>query len=305
MTIVISMRVMLPQTGKGLDMNSKKLTIKKFRPLRLFSGRRAYDTSALIKVPLKSHRKLHAVDQPAIRFDDGAEEWWMHGRLQSQNDFPAAFIEESNAGIFQVGKFEGCLFHEQLLLTPLTSVWCEDGFIHRDSAPAVITYGDEDIACEQWWRNGFRHRVGEPAYTSQLHDMWFEDGLLHRIDGPAVLVKNHGQSKASRLFSPWYWHGAIMVLNGMFSERFDYAAVPPEFVLRALACLYEQIGTATVCDEAIMRASEVFPDLALVLGATSGTDECGNFVASRILRALGGEVDDAESYSVEGLLEDV
>ena len=287
-------------------MKSKKSLTKKISALRLFSGTRKYNGNALIDIRFDSRKKLHAVGRPAMMFDDGAEEWWTRGHLQSRGDFPAVFIENSNAGVFQVGRFEGCSFHEELVLTPHTNVWCEDGFIHRDGAPAIINYGNEDLACEQWWKNGFRHRVGEPAYTSEFADLWFEDGLLHRTDGPAVLAKNYAKSKVFyNLSNSWYWHGAAMVRNGEFSEEFDYSCVPPEFVLRALACLYEQIGTATVCDEAIMRASEVFPDLALVLGATSGTDECGNFVASRILRALGGEVDDAESYSVEGLLENV
>lgn len=286
-------------------MKSKKSQIKKLRPLRLFSGVRKYDANALIGLDLNNQKKLHAVGRPAIRFDDGAEEWWTRGHLQSQEDFPAVFIEDSNAGVFKVGEFGNCSFHEQLVLTPSTSVWCEDGFIHRDGAPAIINYGTDDLACEQWWKNGFRHRVNGPAYTSEFADMWFEDGLLHRVDAPAIEAKNHAKSKVfHNLSNSWCWHGAAMVKQEVFNEEFDYSGVPPAFILRALAYVYEQSGTAVVCDKAVERASEIFPDLGVILGAVSGTDECGVYVAARILSALGGEVDDTEVYSVEGLLEE-
>ena len=102
-----------------------------------------------------------------------------------------------------ISAFRDCSFHEQVLLRPNTHVWCDDGYIHRDNAPALIHYGDEQTSCEEWWVKGLRHRLGKPAFTSENVDMWYESGLLHRIDAPSVHIKAQS-NQIEALYSSWY-----------------------------------------------------------------------------------------------------
>ena len=283
-------------------MKKKIPAIKSPHPKRLFSGFREYDPSALTRDKRDNKGKCHASGEPAVRFDDGAEEWWTHGRLQSQDDFPALSVMTSNSGSFTVASFRGCALHEQVLLLPNTQVWCEDGFIHRDNAPAVIHSGDEFTSCEEWWVKGLRHRVENPAYTSKRFDLWYEHGLLHRTNGPAILVKlNDKQSEVTN--SSWYWHGEKMVEYADFIQEFDYASADPEFALNAFAYIYEHVGKAAPCEKAILRGSSLYPDLGVLLNATSGDDSSGQFVANSICDFLSGKTSKCEILSIEGLLD--
>jgi hypothetical protein len=56
------------------------------------------------------------------------------------------------------------------------------GILHRENGPA-IEYANGD--CE-WFIDGKRHRIGEPAivWTSGKH--WFVDNKRHRIGAPAI-----------------------------------------------------------------------------------------------------------------------
>lgn len=281
-------------------MKKKIPAIKLPRPIRLFSGFRQYDQSALVSARYDKSGKFHAISEPAVRFDDGAEEWWTHGRLQSQGDFPALYVMDSNSGNFKVSTFRDCSFHEQVLLRPNTKVWCDDGYIHRDNAPAVIYDGDEKTSCEEWWVKGLRHRLGSPAFTSNSVDLWYERGLLHRTNGPSVLMKGNSK-QIEALYSSWYWHGAKMVERANFFREFNYGDAEPEFVLTALAYIYEHVGMAKVCEHAILRGCHLYPGLDVLLNLASDDVSSGPFIANSIRDFLSGVRTGCESLSVEGM----
>lgn len=77
-----------------------------------------------------------------------------------------------------------------------------------------------------------------------------------------------------------------------------------EFVLLELAHVYEHVGQATVCEDALSRASIFYPDLRALLGAASDNDSCGQFIAQTLRRALNKEVIEYDHLSVDGLIEE-
>ncbi len=248
--------------------------------------------------------KLHGVGKPAIKYFDGAEEWWTHGRLQGQNGNPALSVGLINAGPRKALSFGGCPLHEVVELTPNSLVWCEDGYIHRDGQPAIMKFGPQSGQVEEWWERGFRHRTNGPAVIWPHRDMWFENGLLHRVDGPAVHYKALS-GKMAAFSSAWYSAGQKMYVDGKFLAEFDYGSVSPEFVLTALAHVYEHVWWATVCEDAVLRASIFYPDLGVLLGAASNDISCGQFIAQKIRQAINKEAIECDHLSVDGLLEEI
>ncbi len=271
---------------------------------RLFAvGERDIDHSAVVSRKVDENGKLHAIGEPALRFDDGAEEHWFHGRLRSVEDRPALYIARSNA-CFVNAHLNHSKFKELLVLHPETHVWCTDGFVHREGAPAVIRYGDEDSAAEEWWHRGLRHRDGNAAIIRGNVSKWYQFGLLHRQDGPAIdyasavkpdCINPHG-------ISEWFWLGQKMASQGKFEVKFDYEAVPPEFVLRALAYAYAHSGGATFPPEAVARASNIFLDLKSFLESVESIGAPGKDVADRIYDVLAGRAI-SDTYAVDGLLD--
>jgi len=66
---------------------------------------------------------------------------------------------------------------------------------HRENGPAIIyPYGSEE-----WYVNGYRHRLNCPAVIANGEEKWYKSGFLHRLDGPAVIA--NGEEK-------WYIDGA-------------------------------------------------------------------------------------------------
>lgn len=288
-------------------MTKVNTTHQSAKPRRLLTlGKRRFDESAVTSRKLDAKGKLHAVGEPALRFDDGAEEHWVHGRLQSTDDRPALCVHLSNACRVKAVSWNDSREHEELDLTPFTHVWCDDGFIHRDGAPAVINYGHEEDAFEEWWQHGLRHRVGGPAIEAYNVCKWFQHGLLHREDGPAIDYgsKRSKLSGHSRRYFPsgWYWRGQLMYCHANFIWNFDYNEVPPEFVLRVLAYAYGHWGAANTTPEAIARASIIFPELESFLKAARLVDMTGEEVAQRINDVLAGR-ETCESFAVDDLLD--
>jgi hypothetical protein len=277
------------------------------KPRRLLTlGKRRFDQSAVTVRKLDSKGKLHAVGEPALRFDDGAEEHWVHGRLQSTDDKAALYVHLSNACQVKAVSWNDSREHEELDLTPFTHVWCDDGFIHRVGAPAVINYGDEEDALEEWWQHGLRHRVGGPAVEAYNVCKWFQHGLLHREDGPAI---DYGSERSkllghSRRYFPsgWYWRGQLMYCHAKFVWNFNYNQVPPEFVLRVLAYAYGHWGAANATPEATARASIIFPELQSFLKTAEVIGMTGEDVAQRINDVIAGR-ETCEVYAVEDLVD--
>ena len=324
---------------------------------RLFSlGKRVFDRSAVTSRKVDAQGKLHAIGEPALRFADGAEEHWFHGRLQSTDDMPALTVANSNEC-----RVKAYLNHSKhngrLWLRPSTKVWCDDGFIHREGAPAVICSSDEH-ALQEWWERGVRHREGGPAviriFEDSVYEQWLHHGFLHRDDGPAIINSDdveeyafvewwqHGflhregdaavvRSKAKQWYqhgllhredgpafdfasathhkmanpykeSGWYWYGEKMLRNAVFSDKFDYGAVPPEFVLRALAYVYPHSESVKITPEAIARASIAFPELASLLENAPLVGMTAEQVAQRINDVLAGR-ETCESFAVDDLLD--
>lgn len=324
---------------------------------RLFSiGKRVFDQSAVTSRKVDAQGKLHAIGEPALQFSDGAEEHWLHGRLQSTDDKSALCVAKSNACL--VKAYVNHSKHGATLkLRPLTHVWCDDGFIHRKGAPAVINsdelfpfrewwqHGlrhrvdgpavikniyecvteewwqqglrhrdggpaqishddDETFAFEGWWQNGLRHREGDAADISSCVKRWYQHGMLHREDGPAVdyaSAKNPNKANPCAE-SEWYWRGKKMLRDAVFSPKFDYEAVPPEFVLRALAYVYPHSESVKTTPEAIARASIAFPELASLLENAPLVGMTAEQVVQRINDVLAGR-ETCESFAVDGLVD--
>ncbi|WP_133246200.1 hypothetical protein [Acidovorax sp. 99] len=274
------------------------------KPRRLFSlGKRLFSPSSVTSRELNAHGKLHAVGKPALRFDDGAEEHWVHGRLQSTEDSPALYVAESNSCKVKVASWNGCSFHEILDLRPNTHVWCEDGFIHREGAAAVINYGEGDQACDEWWQHGLRHRDGGPAVMSFDVNMWFQRGLMHREDGPALDVVDIPYRMPSPYWnSGWFWQGRQMFRWGRFSPLFDYDTVPADFILRVLSYAYLHSGHAEITEEALEKASTLFPGLAFLLENADSLGTSGEDISKHIGNVLSG-VQTSEAFALDGLLD--
>lgn len=90
----------------------------------------------------------------------------------------------------------------------------ENGFLHREDGPAVISPGGD----KHWFLNGLLHRVDGPAVETANGDKkWYINGHLHREDGPAVenLI---GDSSKSRY---WFINGRLHREDGPAIEWSD------------------------------------------------------------------------------------
>ena len=67
---------------------------------------------------------------------------------------------------------------------------CIDENKHPKEDFNTLEYSD---GTKSWYKNGSRHRVDGPAYSSPKHNekQWWVDNRLHRIDGPAITSDNH------------------------------------------------------------------------------------------------------------------
>ena len=247
-------------------MKNIKSHVHRPRAIPLFShGPRKFDASMLTHKRVDSQGKLHALGEPALCFSDEAQEWWHHGKLQSFNETPALYIEDSNACRVKVCCWNNCKTHEYIDLTAGSQVWCQDGYIHRDNGPAIVTWNNQVGLEEEYWHNGLRHRDGLPAIVYPGGSTWFEHGLLHRSDGPAVDVSADNVNVPLRFryrCIQWWWLGKVMFEHGDFIKNFDYKCVPPEFALRALSFRYRHFHSGTMCQAAEKRACVAFPGLS-------------------------------------------
>lgn len=174
--------------------------------------------------------RLHGDGVPAVRFDDGGEEWWWHGRAHKDGDEPAIQISVSNTVSVDIGRSSNGGGKERLRLLENTVVWCCDGLIHRDEGAAIQNHGDEDSYRLEFWCRGRRHNSSGAAYINSEEKRWYYHGLLHREDGPAVQPM-----MTNNKFGDWFWYGHLLEFGYRLDKDFPFDEPPPEFFLSALA----------------------------------------------------------------------
>ena len=69
----------------------------------------------------------------------------------------------------------------------------DNGVLHRDDGPALISTYPDGTREETWYRNGERHRDDDPALIlasadGSREEIWYRHGKPHREDGPAVVT---------------------------------------------------------------------------------------------------------------------
>ena len=95
-----------------------------------------------------------------------------------------------------------------------------------------------------------------------------------------------------------------MVERANFFREFNYGNADPKFVLTALAYIYEHVGLARVCEDAILRGSLLYPELDALLNLASNNISNGPFIANSIRDHLSGKQPECESHSVEGMFDE-
>jgi hypothetical protein len=96
--------------------------------------------------------RYHREDGPAVIFDNGDQEWYLHG-LQHRTGGPA--IEKANG-------------HKE---------WGQFGYLHRDDGPA-IEYPNGEY--KVWYKKGKKHRKDGPAieYADGRCEWWYNGELV-------------------------------------------------------------------------------------------------------------------------------
>lgn len=112
-------------------------------------------------------------DQPAVVWDDGSREWWVHGKRLRWN--PTHPTEIRCNPVTKNYEIAG------------SRIWHNpEGLIHRISDPAVIHVD----GTKEWWVSGQRFREdGLPTVETAYGDMLWHNiqGQLHRKVLPAVI----------------------------------------------------------------------------------------------------------------------
>jgi len=107
--------------------------------------------------------------------------------------------------------------------------WYINGKRHRIGEPAVI-----GPSIEEWWVNDQRHRIDEPAVIGPGIEKWYQNGQLHRIDGPAYISPGYeewwlndqrhridGPAYRSPYSEGWYLNGEMHRIGGPAVVRTD------------------------------------------------------------------------------------
>lgn len=126
------------------------------------------------------HGSFHRTDGPARIAIDGTEEYYFHGKKYTKKEFEYYQKRKliprniSSFGEFTVD-FTGCLS----ILGNFT-FWFENGFLHREEGPAVMTY-----FFEEWYQNGKLHREDGPAsvdHRTKKSEYWIEGKQLTDLE---------------------------------------------------------------------------------------------------------------------------
>lgn len=74
--------------------------------------------------------------------------------------------------------------------TAFITRYTEDGILHREDGPALITTDGAQF----WYKHGERHREDGPAIImSNGTQEWWVNGHCHREDGPAIIYSDGTQ----------------------------------------------------------------------------------------------------------------
>ena len=267
--------VMWPQNGRWLDMDKQihdifhpRNTKKKLplpQPVRYFEAEpfRSETPRREVRGP---DGRLHNTRDYAVLYEDGAVEWWQNGRAHTDDDSPAIYVGPSTATRIKMGSGIRGHSHDLLHLYNDDKIWCVDGPIHREGAPAIENYGTSDR--REYWCEGRRHHATEPAVTESRRRTWYYHGLIHREDKPAVLVDwSYGVE------SVCYWYGQRLAFDATLDKDFPVGEPPPMLVLHALA----NSSTCPDLDDArvvalLARASELMPELNCLSGSVQDSD---------------------------------
>lgn len=126
-------------------------------------------TKVSAEVWLDANNQRHRDGGPAVVREDGAKEWYQHGKLHRLN---APAVEGGSSAVYG----------DQFIVRPFENhrEYWHQGERHREDGPAQIMGIDYT-----YYRHGKLHRVGGPAVKYLWATEYWQDGLLHREDGPA------------------------------------------------------------------------------------------------------------------------
>lgn len=164
------------------------------------------------KIWLANGKKHRDFNLPAVVYNNGRREWWVHGVLQ-RRIFNGNELWAQNGVLHRIG---GPAFVKKNEIEE----WRINGKLHREDGPAftraainwhtgssnLLEGFDFNIdlvereypnnkdgliyinSGEFWCLNGEYHRVGGPAVTrTNGTQEWWINGQLHREDGPAIV----------------------------------------------------------------------------------------------------------------------
>jgi hypothetical protein len=152
--------------------------------------------------------RFHRLDGPAVEFKDGSEEWYLNGKRsrETTTGFPeAAVIRKINGEVvLQQWWLKGILTRD---ISDGPAIERKNGTIIRNSQGAITEFIDEG-STREWWVNGKRHNVGNPAFVVMrkdpetdseqlINEQWWTDGVLNRVgDEPAIFrITNESSNK--------------------------------------------------------------------------------------------------------------
>jgi hypothetical protein len=152
--------------------------------------------------------RFHRLNGPAIEFKDGSEEWSLNGKRsrETETGFPEAAVIRVIAGqvVLQQWWLRGILTRN-ILDGP--AIERKNGTIVRNAQDVIIDFIDEG-STREWWVNGKRHNVGNPAFVvirkdpetgveQLINEQWWTDGVLNRGgDEPAIFrITNESSNK--------------------------------------------------------------------------------------------------------------
>lgn len=108
------------------------------------------------------------------------------------------------------------------VITPTQENWFRHGLLHREDGPAIIISN----GIRKWCINGDLHREDGPAI--EMHDgetVWYWRGKIHREDGPAM-IDRHGNKI-------WYHYGTVHRLDG---PAYEWNTGKTDWVVNGHAC---------------------------------------------------------------------
>lgn len=135
---------------------------------------------------------------------NGAETWWLHGRLHRDDDLPAFIGSNGTKRWYAHGELHRDGDKPAVTKLDGTQQWYKHGKRHRDGGrPSAIDWhgphewrvedrlhreGDQPArvlpAVKEWWLHGHRHRDGDqPAVVTSYFLEWWQDGIRTRANG--------------------------------------------------------------------------------------------------------------------------